>query len=194
MAYLENELLPLPDGYTPVHLETERLTLDSIQESDAEEIFPVTFGDPEVLRYIPADVSPDVDHVRSRLRSMMNVERRFGYSFLMVRLKETREVVGICGLIPVQRKGPEVEIGYHTGQKFWRKGYTSEAAAACLRWGFEEVGLDKIIAVCDEPNTGSWKVMEKIGMHRVGLTDKYYDMELLLYDLTAEQHKRLANP
>ena len=187
MAFLDDELIPLPGGYKPVHLETERLTLDSIRVSDAPEIFPVIFGDPEVFSYMPAEISTDVEHVRARLRSVINVERRFGYSFLMVRLKATREVVGTCGLIPVERRGPEVEIGYHTGQKFWQKGYTSEAAAECLRWGFEKLGLENIIAVCEEPNVGSWKVMEKIGMHRVGLTTQYYEVELLKYDLTAEQ-------
>jgi RimJ/RimL family protein N-acetyltransferase len=187
MAYLDDELIPLPDGYQPIHLETDRLTLDSVSEDDAEALLHATVGDGEVMRYIGSGVSTDVDHARRRLFNVMNVERRIGYSILTVRIKATGEVIGTCGLIPIERTGPEIEIGYIVAKKHWQKGYTSEAAAECLRWGFEDLGLETIIAVCEEPNTGSWKVMEKIGMKRVGMTDKYYEIELLMYDLTAQQ-------
>lgn len=192
MAGGGEELIPKPEGYAPIHLKTERLTLDSVTEDDAEALFYATIGDEDVMHYMGAGTSPDVEHARNRLHGVMNVERQEGFSQLTVRIKETGEVIGTCGLNPIMRKGPEIEIGYITAKKHWNKGYTSEAAAEVLRWGFEDLGLERIIAVCPEPNVGSWRVLEKNGMHRVVLTDKYYETELLLYELTVQDWREFT--
>jgi len=147
--------------------ETERLIIRSIEESDIPSFYEKIFGDAEVMRYIPTGVSPDLEHAATRIRKLMKWEQEFGMSFWAVIRKDNGELIGNCGLIPVEGKGPEIELGYDTAKSYWRQGYTSEAAAACLEYGFNSLKLDRIIAICDPLNTGSWKVMEKIGMKRV---------------------------
>ncbi|MCB2212693.1 GNAT family N-acetyltransferase [bacterium] len=166
---------------------TPRLIIRSITVDDLPVLYERIFGDEEVMRYISSGVSPDIEHAAQRVQKYIGWEKRFGMSFWAVILKSTGELIGNCGLIPVEGHGPEVEIGYDTAQAFWRQGYTSEAAAACLKVGFDTLHLKRIIAICDPLNTGSWKVMEKIGMHKAGTTDKFYGMHCLLYDITAEQ-------
>jgi [ribosomal protein S5]-alanine N-acetyltransferase len=60
------------------------------------------------------------------------------------------------------------EIGWVFNPKYCNKGYASEAAYALLKYGFEELKLHRIIATCQPENTGSYRVMEKIGMRREG--------------------------
>jgi ribosomal-protein-alanine N-acetyltransferase len=46
----------------------------------------------------------------------------------------------------------------------WGRGYATEAATAMLRFGFDQLGLHKIMATCDPDNTTSARVLTKIGM------------------------------
>ena len=51
-------------------------------------------------------------------------------------------------------------------RRFWNQGYTSEAAAEMVRFGFAELDLTRIVAQCHPDNVGSWRVMEKAGLKR----------------------------
>ncbi len=50
----------------------------------------------------------------------------------------------------------------------WGRGLATEAAWACVRYAFEKVGMERVIAGADEPNTASLRVIEKLGMKYVG--------------------------
>lgn len=166
----------------PTLFRTSRLTLSAYHEGEVEEYFTHLYSDPEVVRYIGSGLFTRVDAVRDRIGWRIECEREHGFSFWTVRVTATGEFVGCCGLQPIERTGPEIEIGYHTAQRFWRNGYTSEAALACLQRAFTVHGLERVIAVCEPENVGSWKVMERIGMRKIGRTEAYYDTETLLYD------------
>jgi ribosomal-protein-alanine N-acetyltransferase len=76
-----------------------------------------------------------------------------------------------------------VEVAYALGRAHWGGGIASEAARASLRYGFEQMKLPRIIAVAVPENTGSRRVMEKIGMQFEGMTDQYYRATLALYSI-----------
>ena len=61
------------------------------------------------------------------------------------------------------------EIGYDIARPLWGQGLATEAAAAVIAFGFEELGLARIQAVAGIRNTASWRVMEKLGMQREGV-------------------------
>jgi RimJ/RimL family protein N-acetyltransferase len=103
------------------------------------------------------------------------MEHEFGHAMWAVDVKETGAFVGQCGLQPVERTGPEIELAYHFNKASWNKGYATEAAIAVLAHGLGPVGLDRVIAVVVPENIGSWRVMEKAGMRYEGLAT-YYDM------------------
>jgi RimJ/RimL family protein N-acetyltransferase len=63
-------------------------------------------------------------------------------------------------------KAPCVEIGWRLAQEHWRNGYASEAANACLRFGFEKLTLQEIVAFTVPSNERSRAVMTRIGMSR----------------------------
>jgi [ribosomal protein S5]-alanine N-acetyltransferase len=76
------------------------------------------------------------------------------------------ELIGAMALV---MKDPGMaEIGYWTGVPYWGRGYTSEAAAEVLRYGFEECGLQRIFAGHFTRNAASGRVLQKIGMKYEG--------------------------
>jgi RimJ/RimL family protein N-acetyltransferase len=77
--------------------------------------------------------------------------------------------VGMVGLHRVRPElpcAPAVEIGWRLHPGYWGQGYATEAAAAALRFGFEEGGLTEIVAFTTTLNTRSQAVMTRIGMLR----------------------------
>jgi RimJ/RimL family protein N-acetyltransferase len=77
-------------------------------------------------------------------------------------------LIGGCNLCHTSKPDLSAMIGYTINRDYWRNGYTTEAAAALLELGFTDAALHRITSWCTPENTGSWKVMEKIGMRREG--------------------------
>ena len=164
----------------PLPLETPRLTIRSFTVRDAPALHERVFGDDEAMRFIPRGASPSVERTRASIERFMRHEREHGFGLWAVELKETGELIGDCGLFLVQGLGPEVEVAYHFGPPWWGQGYATEAASACLRFGFRECALGEIIAICFPEHVASRRVMEKCGMTFVGPA-RYYDLDLVKY-------------
>jgi ribosomal-protein-alanine N-acetyltransferase len=81
--------------------------------------------------------------------------------------RESGELVGDCSLHFDEDFG-EWELSYGFRRDRWGRGYATEAARACVRHGFEELGLAKIVADVDPANSASASVLEKCGFTRVG--------------------------
>ena len=80
----------------------------------------------------------------------------------------------------------EIEVGYALFKDFWGKGYAVEASEAFLIYGFEELNLEKIVAVANPDNKNSRRVMEKIGMN-YDFIGKFYERDLVHYSITREE-------
>jgi len=152
-------------------IETERLFIRPLGPDDAEEVHTV-WGDSVNERFGGDWPTPKtVAHTRSYLEqgSTWGVWKR-----------ETGEFLGDCGLFFAHEHG-EWELAYGFRRDRWGRGYASEAALACVRYGFEAMGLSKIVADVDPANIASLRVLEKCGFVRVGgAGDK------LLYAVTPE--------
>jgi GrpB-like predicted nucleotidyltransferase (UPF0157 family) len=136
-------------------------------------------GDPEVMRYVSGGVPQTREQTREGIVRNLETQRRRGFSVWLGVARESGEPVGDCGLYPLDR-GPEVEVAYRLARPYWGKGYATEAAAAALRFGFDVVGLDEIVAVAYPENVASRRVMEKIGMRYEG-TGVYYGRTMVRY-------------
>jgi ribosomal-protein-alanine N-acetyltransferase len=80
-----------------------------------------------------------------------------------------RAVIGDAGF-----KGPpdhdgSVEIAYGVVPPYRRQGYTFEAVQALVGWAFSHPVVRRITATCDNDNAGSIRILEKLGMQRVGV-------------------------
>src|SRR6266568_1512431 len=159
-----------------MRLETLRLRIRSVETGDAAGMLRV-FADPEVRRYLPPGPAPTLERMQAGVERRMAIERERGFGLWTVERKDTGEIIGDCGLIPVEGKGPEIEIAYHYAHDAWNHGYGTEAAIACLGRGLGPIGLERVIAICFPDNIRSWRVMEKAGMHYVGQTSAYYGLK-----------------
>lgn len=106
-------------------------------------------------------------------------------------LKESGELIGHCGLQFIHVT-PEVEVTYGLAKAYWRMRLASEAARACLRYGFAQLKLDRIYALADPGNIGSHRVMERVGM-RYDKTEYYkddlYEGDLIYYAISREEYE-----
>ena len=163
-------------------LETERLLIRPIRPEDAEQLH-VVYGDPDVMRCIPSGPADSLDTTRQRVARYIDYQDRYGHSLWAIVEKASGRVVGDCGLFPVEGRGPEVEVAYRLARAVWGRGYATQAAAACLGYGFDRLGLDRIIAITDPDHWASRRVMEKLGMTYAG-TRAFYGREMVEYAAT----------
>ncbi|MDQ6912567.1 MAG: GNAT family N-acetyltransferase [Verrucomicrobiota bacterium] len=88
---------------------------------------------------------------------------KFGFGFYVVELKESREAIGICGLIKREMLD-EVDVGFSILRRFWGQGYATEAARAVMEHGRRECGLPRVVALVAADNHNSINVLEKLGL------------------------------
>ena len=79
-----------------------------------------------------------------------------------IREKENLKLIGAVGL-HLDVAHHKAEVGYWLGKSFWNNGYVSEALQEVLKFGFEELKLNKIYASHFHHNPASGKVLEKNG-------------------------------
>jgi RimJ/RimL family protein N-acetyltransferase len=77
-------------------------------------------------------------------------------------------LLGVCGFVD------RAEIGYIFGRAAWGRGIATEAARACLWYGFERLGFEVIGAGAKRENVASLRVIEKLGMRRAA--NDYFDL------------------
>ncbi len=92
--------------------------------------------------------------------------------------------MGMCGLI--RRAGlDDVDLGYAFLPAYWSKGYALEAATAVRNWGFEVLGLPRIVAIVIPDNQPSIRILERLAFHFEKLTKLTDDgPELMLWAVT----------
>lgn len=179
---------------TKVYLETERLIMRSWSKDDLL-LFAKLNSNPKVMAHFPKTLTLE------ETEKMINVlEERFkkdGFSVFATELKATKEFIGFIGLnSPAYSTpfSPCVEIGWRIDEEFWNKGFATEGALACLKWGFETLGLKEIVSFTATSNKTSERIMQKIGMIRDMAGD--FDHPSLTPDHPLSRHVlyRISNP
>lgn len=106
------------------------------------------------------------------------------------------KMIGTCGFTRFDYVNNSAEIGYVINPDFRGRGIAGEAARRVVRFGFEELGLNRIEARYIHGNTASRNVMEKIGMKYEGimrsalkLDDDYYDVGVCA--ILKEEYRRI---
>lgn len=145
-------------------LETKRLLLRHLELRDFDSLFALT-SDPEMQRYIP-EGALSYEETSELLTWYLNGHPRHPELGLWATVhKETGQFIGRCGLLPWTIDGrQEVEVAYMIAKRYWGQGLGTEAAQAILDYGFNNLGLSRLICLIDQENQASIRVAEKIGM------------------------------
>jgi RimJ/RimL family protein N-acetyltransferase len=180
-----------------IFLSTERLDLRQFTEDDADGLFALD-SDPEVMRHIGPFAPPDVDSCRERIRTrfLPFYAQYPSYGFWAVVEKASGDFLGWFHLKPAldyvfhkeagYQQG-DVDLGYRLRRASWGKGYATEGSRVLVRKALTELDAAQVVAVALIENVASWRVMEKVGMKRVGtFAIPGYEVPAVKYALARE--------
>ncbi len=185
-------------------LETERLILDQIKPEDIPKIV-VYAGNIKITENTRSMPHPYFEEDAISWLHMLNQGFKNKDNFIFaIRTKVDEAFMGGIGLT-LNVKNNRAELGYWIAEPFWNKGYTTEAVKAILKFGFEELYLNKITAEYLTTNEASGKVMIKNGMIKEGelkdhdvkkdhtIEDGLY-VSLVQYRLTKQEYESISTP
>ena len=178
-------------------LETERLRLRPFTFDDEAAVFALV-SDPEVARFVRFEAHRTPAETRAFLELVDRYYRRGEPFAWAIARREDGRLIGSCGFVSHAGERKSAEIGYWLGKPYWGKGYAAEAAQALVRFGFEQMGLERVEAKCFLENRAGQRVIEKLGMKFVG-TDRSEMIkgeypELRLYAVARQDWERAGPP
>jgi len=141
-------------------IETPRLILREFTVDDAYKIWELN-SDPEVIKYTGDPPFENVENARDFLNNYKDYENN-GFGRWAVIKKVSNDFIGWCGLKLNEQN--LIDLGFRLFKREWNKGYATEAAKACLEYGFMVLNKKEIIGRVAMKNTGSIKVLEKLAM------------------------------
>ena len=148
-------------------METKRLLIDELKESDREDYFYNISHDKKVLETFICKYAEDIED----FNFTPYLENK---NIFAIRLKETKRLIGI--ILYFDETKESCEIGYGIGSNYWNKGYTTEAVKCFIDYCFNEKKFNTIYASYFIGNIASKRVMEKSGM-----TYDHYNAKELTY-------------
>ncbi len=152
-------------NFTP--LQSERLTLRLVQESDLADLLTV-HGKDEVTRYLPYKTWIAMADARAWYERALKRHAEGSALQLAVHEQGSGQTIGTCMLFGFDETSGLAEIGYVLGSAHWGRGYASEALASLLGYAFGPFGLRRIEANIDARNTASVVLIEKLGFVQEG--------------------------
>lgn len=159
------------DSKESFQLETERLILRKLKESDAEVAYNNWTSDEEVSKFVRWSTHKNLEETKEYLREKeKNGTNKDDYDWGIV-LKENGELIGEISAFKAENK--RYELGYNIAKKCWRKGYTTEALKCVMKYLINEVGIKNFKASHAISNPASGAVMQKAGFKYV--KDDYYE-------------------
>ena len=156
-------------------VETERLIIDRIRESDREDYFLNISHDRKVLETFICRYAETADEVD--MSSYVSNDKMFA-----IRMKETGRLIGI--ILYFDEQDNSCEIGYGVGSRYWNRGYATEAVKSFIAYCFDEAGFDEVCASFFTGNDASRRVMEKCGMKFLRFSEKELEYMGVERDLT----------
>ena len=170
-------------------IRTERMRLVPMQLQHTEAMHELSV-DPEVRRYLYQGKIIPIEQVQDIIRTSEACFERFGTGFWALFIdQETHplhgEFAGFCGH-RLFEDNQEMELLFGMNPRVWGHGFGGEAARAVLRHGFEQCGIDRVIAATDTPNQRSVRVLQRLGMS-FRERREWHGLDTVFYELSADE-------
>ena len=152
-------------------IETLRLILRQWRQSDAQPYVKLN-ADPDVMEYFPSIKTPG--ETLAQIDRISDYIDQKGFGFFAVERKDNRQLIGFTGVCEPGFNAhftPCIEIGWRLSKENWGQGFATEAALACLDFGFGKLQFSEIYSFTSIHNNRSEKVMQRIGMNKTGEFD-----------------------
>lgn len=156
-------------------LQTERLVLRAVTPADATDMFRI-MRDPRVVRYFGSAPMTSLDEAEQRIdRIGVAWQEQNGVRWAITQ-REHAQLIGTCGYWRLVNAHLWAEIGYELAPEHWGRGIMTEAVGAVLHFGFTTMKLHRVEAQIHPANTGSRRVLEKLGFVQEGyFRENYYE-------------------
>jgi [ribosomal protein S5]-alanine N-acetyltransferase len=166
-------------------LETDRLRLRRLSVDDVDFTLRL-LNEPSFIQNIGDKGVRSIEDARAYiLNGPIASYEKFGFGLYLVETKETGVPAGICGLL--KRDALEdADIGYALVPEFWSQGYALEAASGVISYAVRELGLKRVVAITNPENSGSIRLLEKLGFRyerMVKMTEDAAEIKLFAADL-----------
>jgi RimJ/RimL family protein N-acetyltransferase len=155
-----------------VEIETERLLLRGWRDEDLEP-YARLCADPEVMRFIGDGSTRTREQAEGQISRFVRYREDLGFGLWAVEEKGSGAFVGFAGLAHQEdwtEGGHKTEVGWRLDRAFWGQGLATEAAKASVAYGFETLGMVRIISIIQPENTASRRVAERAGLTLRGET------------------------
>ena len=182
-ATLHTDAETSPGRFAHDEVETSRLRLRMFRPEDLDAMGEIT-RDAEVMRYIGHGRPLTREETRGNLVNIVSAFRRRGFGRWALELKGTGALVGYCGL-SAGNEEVGVELAYMLARGAWGQGLALEAGRACLRYGFERLGVGSIAGLTMHDNRRSRRVLERLGMSFVR-DAHFYGFDCVHYALSRD--------
>ncbi|MEB3398975.1 GNAT family N-acetyltransferase [Flavobacterium psychrophilum] len=163
-------------------LETDRLMLRPFELSDAEALFDMD-KNPEVHNYLWQKPVTKIEEVYEYIKMVRQQYLENNIGRFSTIIKETGELIGWTGIKFVNNHIENgntnfYDYGYRLNEKFWNKGYATEASMAWLDYGFNQMKIEKMNAYTHFDNGASNHILQKVGMNFI---EDYPDKEGIIW-------------
>jgi len=170
-------------------IETERLTLRRWTPADLAPMVAMN-SDPRTMQWTGDGSVIDAAGTGEELAQYEQRWEERGFGIWAVEYRETGELTGFAGLsIPMFLPEilPAVGLGCRFAPKWWGGGIATESLIPCLRFGFIDRGMERIVSANQITNDASARILEKLGM----TLDRHvahprFGTELRLYSMTRD--------
>jgi ribosomal-protein-alanine N-acetyltransferase len=170
-------------------LNTNRVSLREFTEADMDDLYRLD-SNPDVMRYISDGSTKSYETVRTGIKNMIAYYAKHPGLGVWHASDTDGNFMGWCAL-KYLGETDDIEIGYRLLKEHWGNGYATEGARALLSYGFDTLGLDRIVAVANPANARSRRVIEKIGLRFKEYTVRY-NSDVAYYAITQKEYHRLS--
>lgn len=165
-------------------LETARLHLRMFTLDDLDALACI-FDDPRVTKHLGTGQAASREETANALHSFIRHWQQHGFGRWAVVDKEHGELIGYGGL---RSLFGTPEVTYLLAKSYWGRGLATEVARACLRYGFNELASERIVAITKLENVVSQRVLQKVGM-KYEKHANYFGMEVMCYRILRKEYR-----
>lgn len=177
------------------YLETERLILRNLLETDVDGIFELD-SNPVVHQYLGKNPIKTKEKAAKIIQFVQQQYKNLGIGRFAAIEKSSGDFIGWSGLKlntgekeALNEKTDFYDIGYRFIPQYWGKGYATESALAVMDFGFNTLNLETICGAAEMDNIASNKVLQKIGLKFIN-EFTYEDVKCNWYELKQNDYAK----
>jgi len=137
------------------------------RDSDTADFFHY-YTDPEVNKYILCEMPRDLEDARRELLYWRNVFYQNDGIYFAIARKDNDQLIGSIGLTTYNSYHNRIELSYDLAKEYWRQGITTKAIQAVLKYGFEQLKVNRIEAFTSTNNLPLKNLVIKSGFSQEG--------------------------